>query len=123
MSPRRTQPSDIEPQPASSPTDDPTVERLRPRLAAASKEELVALVLRLASSSEELAARIEYVTDPSAAAKALQRRISAIRVGKGFIGYSDAREVAAEIATIAADIRADILTRDAGKAMLLADKL
>jgi hypothetical protein len=123
MSPRRTPPPDIKPQLASSPADDPTVERLRPRLAAASKEEPVALTLRLASSSEELAARIDYVTDPSAAAKALQRRISAIRGGKQFIGYGDVPGVAAEVATIAAEIRTDILTRDADKATALAQKL
>src|SRR6185437_9738076 len=123
MSPRRTQPPDIQSQPASSPADDPIVERLRPRLVAASKEELVALALRLASDSEELAARIDYVTDPGAAAKAVQRRISAIRGGKRFIGYGDAPEVAAELATIAADIRSDILPRDAEKAAALAEKL
>lgn len=122
MSPRRTQPPDIEPEPGSSPAD-PTAERLRSRLAAASKEELVALVERLASTSEELAARIDYVTDPSAAARALQRRIGAIRGGKRFIGYGETPQVAAEIATIAADIRTDILPRDSQKATALAEKL
>lgn len=58
MSPRRSQPSGIGPEPEPSPAD-PTVERLRPRLAAASKEELVALLERLANTSEELAARID----------------------------------------------------------------
>ena len=48
------------PEPALSPAD-PTLERIRTRLAAASKEELVALVERPASGSEELAARIDYV--------------------------------------------------------------
>jgi hypothetical protein len=121
MSPRRTRPPDVEPDPALPPVD-PTVERLRPRLAAASKDELVALVERLASSSAELAARIDYVTDPSAAAKALQRRISAVRGGRRFISYGDTSEVAGELAMIAADIRADILPRDADKAMALAEK-
>jgi len=122
MSPRRRQPSDIEPEADLSPAD-PAVARLRPRLAAASKEELVALVERLASSSEELAARIDYVTDPSAAAKALQRRITALRGGKRYIGYGETSQVAAEIATIAADLRTDILPRDPGKAAALAERL
>jgi hypothetical protein len=70
MSWRRTQPRDIELEPRLSPADA-TLERLRPRLMVATQEELVALVERLAGSSEELAARIDYVPDPSAAAKAL----------------------------------------------------
>jgi len=122
MSPRRTQAPHVEPAPPLSPID-PDAEWLQGRLAAATKEELVALVERLASSSEELAARIDYLTDPSAAAKALQRRIGAIRSGKRFIAYADAPEVAAEIATIAEDIRCDVLPRDAEKAAALAEKL
>ena len=122
MSPRRTQAHDVEPEPGLPPTD-PVVERLRPRLAAATRQELVALVERLASSSEELAARIDYVTDPGAAAKALQRRISAIRGGKRFIAYGETRQVAAEMTTIVADIRTDILPRDPQKAAALAEKL
>lgn len=84
MSPRRTDVRDVEPASRLSPAN-PAVERLGSRLAAATKEELVALVKRLASGSEELAARIDYVTDPTAAGKALQRRIGAIRAGKRFI--------------------------------------
>lgn len=122
MSPRRTQAPAVEPESGLSPTD-PAVERLRPRLAAATKEELVALVERLASSSDELTAWIDYVTDPSAAAKALQRRISAIRGGKRFIACGETRQVGAELDTIAADIRADVLPRDPGKAAALAERL
>lgn len=122
MSPRRVPPPNIELEPRVSPAY-PTLERLRSRLAAASKEELVALVERLASSSEELAARIDYVTDPSAAAKALQRRITVLRGGKRFIPYGAAPQVANEMATIAADIRTDILPRDPEKAAALAEKL
>ena len=122
MSPRRTQPPENEPEPELS-APDSTLQRLRSRLAAASKEELVALVERLASNSEELAVRIDYLTDPSAAAKALQRRISAIRGGKRFIGYGETRQVSAELATIAADIRTDVLPRDPEKAAALAEKL
>jgi hypothetical protein len=70
MSPRRTPAPHVEPAAPLSPID-PDAEWLQGRLAAATKEELVALVERLASSSEELAARIDYLTDPSAAAKAL----------------------------------------------------
>jgi len=121
MSPRRTQAPD-EPELGVSPTE-PTVERVRPRLETCTKEELVALVERLASGSEELMARLDYLTDPSAAAKALQRRISAIRGGKRFIEYSDTREVASELATIAEDIRTDVLPRDPEKAAALAEKL
>jgi hypothetical protein len=122
MSPRRTQTPDAEPELALSPTD-PTVERLRPRLAAATKEQLVALAERLASGSEELAMRIDYLTDPSTAAKALQRRITALRGGKRFIAYGETREIAAELSTIAEDIRADILPRDPEKAAALAENL
>jgi hypothetical protein len=122
MSPRRIQGSDAETEPSSLSTD-PTVELLRPRLVAATREELVALVERLASSSEELATRIDYLTDPGVAAKALQRRISAIRGGKRFIDYGGTREIAAELATIAEDIRADVLRRDPEKAVSLAERL
>jgi len=120
MSLRRTQ-APHEPELGLSPTE-PTVERVRPRLETCTKEELVALVERLASGSEELVARLDYLTDPSAAAKTLQRRISAIRGGKRFIEYGDTREVAAELATIAEDIRTDVLPRDAEKALALAEK-
>ena len=122
MSRRRTQVPDTDRESELSPTD-PTVEWLRPRLAAATKEELVALVERLARSSEELAARIDYVTDPSTAVKALQRRISAIHGGKRFIAYGETREVAAELATIATDIRTDVLPNNPEKAAALAEKL
>jgi hypothetical protein len=122
MSPRRTQPPHFEPEPALLPID-PDVARLQARLAAATKDELVALVERLASSSEELAARIDYLTDPSAAAKPLQRRIGAIRSGRRFIAYADTRDVAAEMAAIVEDIRCDVLPRDAEKAAALAQKL
>jgi hypothetical protein len=122
MSRRRTQPPHFEPEPALSPID-PDVARLQARLAAATKGELVALVERLAGSSEELAARIDYLTDPSAAAKALQRRIGAIRSGRRFVAYADTRDVAAEMATIVEDIRFDVLPRDAEKAAALAEKL
>jgi hypothetical protein len=122
MSSRSTEIPDSEPEFGLSPID-PTIERLRPRLAAASKEELVALVERLASSSEETAARIDYLTDPSAAAKGLQRRISALRGGRKFIAYDDTRKVGAEMATIAEDIRADVLPWDPERAAGLAEKL
>jgi hypothetical protein len=122
MNARRTQPPEIKPKPESSPAD-PAVERLRSRLASASKEELITLVERLASTSEELAARVDYVTDPSTAARGLQRRITAIRGGKRFIGYGETAQVAAEMATIAADIRADILPGDPERAAALAKKL
>jgi hypothetical protein len=113
---------DIEPDSGLSPID-PTIERLRSRLTEATKDELVALVERLASSSEETAARIDYLTDPNAAGKALQRRISALRRGKSFIAYNDTREIGAEVAAIAEDIRADVLPRDPEKAAALAEKL
>jgi len=122
MSPRRTQTPNAEPEFGLSPTD-PAMEGRRPRLAAASKEDLIALLERLASNSEELAARIDYMTRPSAAAAALQRQISAIRGGKRFIAYGESCQVAAEIGTIAEDIRADILPRDPEQAAALAEKL
>jgi hypothetical protein len=101
---------------------DPAVERLQRRLSGATKEELLALVMRLANDSESTASRLDYLTDPSAAAKALQRRISAVRAGKRFIDYRGTGELAAELATIAADIRSDVLSRDPGKAAALAYK-
>jgi hypothetical protein len=121
MSARRTWAPEAEPELGSLPTD-PIAQRLRPRLVSATKEELVTLIERLASGPE-LVARIDYLTDPSAAAKALQRRISAIRGGKRFIAYGDSREVAAEMAEIAEDIRTDVLPRDPEKAEVLAQKL
>jgi hypothetical protein len=121
MSSRRPQASDVDPEPGSSTELAP--ERLQSRLAAATREQLVALVERLASGSEELAARIDYLTDPSTATKVLQRRISAIRNGKRYIGYDDTREIAAELAMIAADITADVLATDPEKAAALAEKL
>ena len=122
MSPRRILPPNVGAELGSS-VPDPAAERLRQRLAGATKEELVALVERLASSSEKFAARIDYVTDPSAAVKVLQRRISAIRGGRRLIAYGESHQVACELATIAADIRADILPRDSEKAVALAEKL
>lgn len=70
MTPRKTQPADAEKDTTLSPAD-PAVDWLRPRLAAANKEDLVALLERLASDSEELAARIDYITNPAGAATAL----------------------------------------------------
>lgn len=124
MSPRKHQSPDPEPEPEPAPSaDESTLERLRPRLAAATKEDLAALVERLASSSAQLAARIAYLTDPNAAAKALQQQITAIRRGKRFIAYGESRETADEVATIVEDIRTDILLKDPKKAMVLAEKL
>jgi hypothetical protein len=122
MSPRRPSAPDTESEPA-LPFTDSTAEWLRPRLTTATKEELVALVERLASGSEDIAARIDYLTNPGAAAKGLQRRIAAIRNGKRFIAYGETGQVAIEIASIAADIRTDVLPRDPEKAVALAEKL
>jgi hypothetical protein len=80
---------------------------LRARLELASREKLIEVIERLAADSAESAARINYLTDSSAAVKMLQRRISSIRSGKRFVSYGEAGDLAAEIATIAADIRAD----------------
>lgn len=122
MSPRRPSAPDTESEPA-LPFTDSTAEWLRPRLTTATKEELVALVERLAGGSEDIAARINYLTNPSAAVKGLQRRIAAIRNGKRFIAYDETGQVATEIASIAADIRTDVLPRDPKKAVALAEKL
>jgi hypothetical protein len=122
MSLGKAQLPNVEPAPSLS-LADPVLEKLRPRLAAATKEELVALTERLASDSEALAARIDYLTDPSAAAQSVQQRISTIRRGKRYVPYSDVPQLAAEIATIAADIRTDVLPRDAEKAVAIAGKL
>ena len=100
MSPRKPSAPDTEPEPALQFTDS-TAEWLRPRLTTATKEELVALVERLASGSEDIAARIDDLTNPSAAVKGLQRRIAAIRNGKRFIAYDETGQVATEIASIA----------------------
>ena len=85
---------------------------LRKRLELASKEKLIGVIVRLAADSEENAARIEYLTDSSGTVKILQRRISSIRNGKRFVSRADSRDLAAQIATIAADIRADLLPTD-----------
>jgi len=116
MNSRRTQTSDSERQIESEPLPpDPAAQRRRAGLEAATREELVSLVERMASSSEEMAARIDYLTDPNAAAKDLQRRIRAIRNGTRFIAYGETRGFAAEIATIAEDIRKDVLPRGPGE--------
>jgi hypothetical protein len=122
MSPRKTWTPDADPEPAPS-ANESTLERLRPRLVAATKEELVALLERLASSSAELAARLDYLTDRSTAAKALQQKISGIRRGKRFIGYGETGEIAAAIAAIAEDVRTDVLQRNPEMATVLAEKL
>jgi hypothetical protein len=96
---------------------------LRARLELASREKLIEVIERLAADSAESAARINYLTDSSAAVKMLERRISSIRSGKRFVSYGESRNLAAEIATIAADIRADLLITDPAKAMTLAEKL
>jgi len=70
-----------------------------------------------------MAARVDYLTEPSAAATDLQRRIRAIRNGTRFVPYGETRGFAAEIATIAEDIRKDVLPRDPDKAVALAEKL
>jgi hypothetical protein len=54
--------------------------------------------------------------------KALQRRISAVRGGKRYVDSRGTGELAAEMATIAEDIRSDVLLRDPGKAAALAHK-
>lgn len=59
---------------ASSPTEI-APKRLQARLAAATREELVALVDCLAIGPEKLQTRIDYLIDPNAAAKLPQRRI------------------------------------------------
>jgi hypothetical protein len=96
---------------------------VRSKLAAASKADLVRLIERLAADSAEVSARLDYLTDPDAAAKALQGRIRSIRSNKRFVSYSEAREVAAELGVIAADIRADVLPTDPLKSAALAEKL
>ncbi len=85
---------------------------LRTRLELATKEKLIDVLVRLAADSEESAARIDYLTDSSEAVKMLQRRISSIRNGKRFVSYGESGELAAQIATIAADIRADLADRN-----------
>jgi hypothetical protein len=96
---------------------------LRTRLELATKEKLIELIVRLAADSEESAARIDYLTDPGEAVKMLQRRISSIRNGKRFVNYGESGDLAAQIATIAADIRADLLLTEPEKAKILAEKL
>lgn len=93
------------------------------KLRAASKDELITLIERLAADSDEVSSRLDYLTDPGAAAKALQGRIRSIRSNKRFVSYAEAREVAAELGVIAADIRADVLPKDPLKAAALAEKL
>jgi hypothetical protein len=122
MSPRRIQVPHVEQAPKSPPAD-PAVDRLRPHLEGASREELVGLIERLAGDSDELAARIDYITNQAAAATALQRRITAIRNGKRYIAYGESRHVAAELSGVIDDIRADVLPRDPEKAVALAEKL
>jgi len=101
----------------------PAPDSMRSKLVTASKDDLVRLIERLAADSAEVSARLDYLTDPDAAAKALQGRIRSVRSSKSFVSYGEAREVAAEIGVIAADIRADVLLKDPLKAAALAEKL
>ena len=96
---------------------------LRTRLELASKEKLIEVILRLATDSEESAARIDYLTDSNEAVKMLQRRIGSIRNGKRFVSYGESGDLAAQIAMIAADIRVDLLPTDPANAKNLAEKL
>ena len=57
----------------------PVPDSMRSKLRTASKDELITLIERLIADSEELSARLEYLTDQDAAAKALQARIRSIR--------------------------------------------
>jgi len=101
----------------------PASEATRSKLRAASRDELVTLIERLAADSAEVSARIDYLTDPSAATKALQTRIRSIRSGKRFVDYAEAGDVAAELGLIAADIRTDVVPRDPLGATKLAERL
>jgi hypothetical protein len=96
---------------------------MQAKLAAASKDDLVRLIERLAADSAEISARLDYLTDPDAAAKALQGRMRSIRSNRRFVSYGEAREVAAELRVIAVDIRADVLPKDPLKAAALAERL
>lgn len=78
MGPRMTQAADAEPDTKLLPNDP-----LRPRLVAASKEELVALVERLTRHSEELATRIDYITSPSASATAFSHESLPSELARG----------------------------------------
>lgn len=111
------------PSAAGIPDESQPVNPLCARLQASSKEHLIALVERLASDSEELAVRIDYLTDSSKAVQTLQRQIAALRRGTAFIDYRATREAAHEIRTILSDIEADILPGDPAGATALAEKL
>jgi hypothetical protein len=112
-----------------SPSDDVPREQqdaehvLHSRLQSVSKDELVALIERLATDSDELAQRIDYLTDPVSAVKTLQRQITSIRNGRTFVDYRGSHELAREIGKIATDIEADVLPRDPSAALSLAEKL
>jgi hypothetical protein len=118
MPPRRTP----APRGATPPSAEPQ-DVLRSRLQAASKDQLIALVERLAVDSAELAERIDYLTDPASAAKSLQRQIASIRNGRSFVDYRRSHELARQIGKIASDIEADVLPRDAATALALAERL
>lgn len=68
----------------------PAPDAVRSNLAAASKDDLVRLIERLAADSAEISARLDYLSDPDAAAKALQGRIRSIRSNKRFVSYTPA---------------------------------
>jgi hypothetical protein len=53
----------------------------------------------------------------------LQRRITSIRNSKRFVSYGEVRELASEIGAVAADIQADVLPNDPGRARVLAERL
>jgi hypothetical protein len=104
---------------ARAPADSPLHSRLQSR----SKEQLVALVERLAADSPDIASRIDYLTDQAAAAKALQRKITSLRNSRRYVDYRGSSELASEIESLVTDINADVLPIDPPTALTLAEKL
>lgn len=122
MSPRKSQLPDIGRETATSATK-PGLNALPPRLMTYNRRQLVGLLERLAGESEDVAARIAYLSDPRAIDQSLQQRIGVLRDSSRFIAHGAVRRAAAEIARIAADIRADVLPRDPSKAATFAMQL
>jgi hypothetical protein len=93
------------------------------RLGSLSREQLQALLERLAGDSEAFAQRIDYLICPRAAVERIATRIRAIRRDDESISYDGLWEVADLVQGITADIERDVLPYNPVQALALAEQV
>src|SRR6185437_10542745 len=93
------------------------------RLGSLSREQLQALLERLAGDSEAFASRIDYLTRPHTAVERIATRIRAIRRDDESISYESLWEVADLVSRIIADIERDVLPDNPVQALALAEQV